>query len=163
LLFKRIYLTGTSDVILKVSMNGDASPVFDALWVLPAGVGYPRHLNMPSIRTNRYEEILRLLEIWNLDDLEYVFFFFGVAVVPMWILQFVFFSFCSWTPGCWVLRLRVITVEGAIPGPKRSLIRTIGAVASVPCLGAGWLFPLIYHDERTWSDIWSDTRLVVLE
>lgn len=79
---------------------------------------------------------------------------------------FAFFTFC-WTRGGMTLgmqawRLRVQTPDGRPISFAQSLIRYAAAWVSLAALGLGYLWVLIDTERRSWGDIASGTRVVVL-
>lgn len=93
-----------------------------------------------------------------------------VQVVSLRLLllasAFAFFAF-FWVRGGMTLgmqawRLRVQTQDGRSITPAQSLIRFSVACLSMAALGLGYLWILFDRERRSWSDIASGTRVVVL-
>ncbi|MCC5881927.1 MAG: RDD family protein [Halomonas sp.] len=79
---------------------------------------------------------------------------------------FVFFAF-SWMRGGMTLgmqawRLRVQTLDGRSITLLQSLVRYLVAWVSLAALGLGYLWVLFDSERRSWPDIASGTRVVVL-
>lgn len=138
-------------------------PVLDYFLLVPAGVQYKDRDGRTPGLTTRFEDILRLLYIWDADYRNFTL--FNVFVVPpgLWLFQALCLSITTWTPGYLLFRLRVVTLRGEKPGPWRAIKRCVAQFISVFCLGFGWIWPLISHDERTWSDMFSETKVVMLD
>ncbi len=97
----------------------------------------------------------------------------GLGAAQVWSLRALmalaavaFFTYC-WTRGGMTLgmqawRLRVQTRDGHAIGWRQGLMRClVGALAFLP-LGLGHLWVLLDDERRSWSDLASGTRVVVL-
>ncbi len=86
--------------------------------------------------------------------------------LAMLVAAFAFFAFCwcrgGMTLGMQAWRLRVQTRDGRSITLRQSLIRYLVAWLSVAALGLGYLWILVDRERRSWSDIASGTRVVVL-
>jgi uncharacterized RDD family membrane protein YckC len=160
---ENLLLDGVVSITVKQEAFVDTYVLLDSFLLLPSGVGYADQLKKSFTRTNRYEEFERVLFLWDTDYRNFLI--FNVLCVPLglWILQAIFLSFTTWTPGYLAFQLRVVTLRGEKPGLKRAFKRFIAQFASVFSLGFGWIWPLISHDDRTWSDMFSETKVVKLE
>ncbi|MFC7369637.1 MULTISPECIES: RDD family protein [Vreelandella] len=97
----------------------------------------------------------------------------GVGSLEVWSLRLllvisamVFFTF-SWTRGGMTLgmqtwRLRVQTVDGYTITPLQSVVRCLIAWVSLAAFGLGYWWVLFDSERRSWPDIVSNTRTVVL-
>ncbi|GHE22924.1 RDD family protein [Halomonas urumqiensis] len=84
----------------------------------------------------------------------------------LFVAAFTFFAF-FWTRGGMTLgmqawRLRVQTIDGYTITLMQSLIRYLVAWLSVAAFGLGYLWILFDSERRSWPDIVSGTRVVVL-
>ncbi|WP_290792849.1 RDD family protein [Halomonas sp.] len=79
---------------------------------------------------------------------------------------FAFFTFCwvrgGTTLGMQAWRLRVQTLDGRSITPAQSLLRCVMAIVSIAVLGLGYLWVLFDAERRSWGDIVSGTRVVVV-
>ena len=66
----------------------------------------------------------------------------------------------GWSPGKRLLRLRIIDAEGAAPGFRRGLKRTVGAVLSGSLFGLGYVWAVWDREHRTWHDKIAKTYVV---
>lgn len=157
---ENLLLDGSIPISLSQSEFVPYFVVLDYFLLVPSGFMYS---GRTADRTNRFEDIQRLLYIWDTETRNFIL--FNVFLVPpaLWIFQALCLSLATWTPGYLLFRLRVVTLRGETPGPLRALKRCLAQFISVFCLGFGWIWPLISHDERTWSDMFSDTKVVILE
>ncbi|MBB3139515.1 RDD family protein [Halomonas organivorans] len=122
-----------------------------ALWILIAAV----HVAVSRLAIGLSPERVGLgaAQVWSLRAL-----MAGAACL--------FFTY-FWTRGGMTLgmqawRLRVQTTDGHAIGWRQSLVRcVVGALAFLP-LGLGHLWVLFDGEKRSWADIASGTRLVVL-
>ncbi|MDY7117765.1 RDD family protein [Halomonas sp. SSL-5] len=84
----------------------------------------------------------------------------------MLVSAFAFFAFfwCrgGMTLGMQAWRLRVQTLEGHAISLRQAMIRYLVAWLSVAALGLGYLWVLFDAERRSWPDIASGTRVVVL-
>jgi len=80
-------------------------------------------------------------------------------------------SFCFygwfWTHGGQTLGLKtwkckIVTVDGKPVSWRQALIRFFAAIVSIACLGLGLFWLLIDRNRRTWHDILSKTKLVLV-
>ncbi len=98
-----------------------------------------------------------------------------VGSSPLWALSlqilllgsaFAFFTFCwvrgGTTLGMQAWRLRVQTLDGRSITPAQSLLRCVMAIVSIAVLGLGYLWILFDAERRSWGDIVSGTRVVVV-
>ncbi|WP_254275826.1 RDD family protein [Halomonas sp. 3H] len=98
-----------------------------------------------------------------------------VGAGPLWGLSlqllllgaaFAFLAF-SWTRGGMTLgmqawRLRVQTLDGRSITPVQALVRFLVGLLSLAAFGLGYLWILVDRERRSWGDIVSATRVVVL-
>ncbi|MGM0914371.1 MAG: RDD family protein [Pseudomonadota bacterium] len=84
----------------------------------------------------------------------------------MLVSAFAFFAFfwCrgGMTLGMQAWRLRVQTLDGHAISLRQAMVRYLVAWLSVAALGLGYLWVLFDAERRSWSDIASGTRVVVL-
>ncbi|MDR5897710.1 RDD family protein [Halomonas vilamensis] len=97
----------------------------------------------------------------------------GTSAVEVWSLRLLlvlsamaFFTF-SWTRGGMTLgmqswRLRVQTVDGSSISVGQSVVRCLVAWVSLVALGLGYWWVLFDSERRSWPDLVSGTRTVVL-
>lgn len=165
-------------LVESLPLEGEVNISFDALGDSPDMVSLDaiifipvdkKYTDSPSARyvhlTNRYEDFGRLIGLWNLynNDGKYIVFFI-IRCYPVWILiNILFLSIFTWTPGGLLFHLRTVTLKGERPGFTRAVLRGLAAFVGWFTFGYAWFKPLISHDERTWSDSWSQTRLIILE
>jgi hypothetical protein len=164
-LAENLDLDGDTDISFELVTDTVGLIALDSLIVVPVGHEYHERSPGAMFVTNRYEDVARLLNLWvtyNKDG-KYLFLFL-IRCYPVWmLLNILFLSFCTWTPGALIFRLRIITLKGERPGFNGAVMRVFAAFAGLFAFGYGGFQPLISHDERTWSDTWSRTRLVILE
>ncbi|MBZ5487091.1 RDD family protein [Halomonas aquamarina] len=97
----------------------------------------------------------------------------GASAMFVWSLRLLllaattlFFCFfwrrAGMTLGMQAWRLRVQSVEGKRPSTRQCLIRCTVAWISLMALGLGYWWVIIDRHHRSWPDIASDTRTVVL-
>ncbi|WP_431025294.1 RDD family protein [Halomonas sp. H5] len=84
----------------------------------------------------------------------------------LFVASFAFFAF-SWMRGGMTLgmqawRLRIQTPEGISITLTQALLRFLAGLASWAALGLGYWWILFDAEKRSWSDIASGTRVVVL-
>lgn len=82
------------------------------------------------------------------------------------VAMFAFFAYCwsrsGTTLGMQAWRLRIQTPEGCAPTLMQCLIRFLVAGLSLGCCGLGYAWQLLDHEQRSWQDIASETRIVVV-
>lgn len=66
----------------------------------------------------------------------------------------------GWSPGKRLLHMRIIDAEGAVPGFRRGLKRTVGAVLSGSFFGLGYVWAVWDREHRTWHDKIAKTYVV---
>ncbi len=114
-------------------------------------------------------DALLILALWMFTLL------LGVAVTnhpvtgPLWqsllfLELFAFFAY-FWlrrrqTLGMLAWKLYVLDSSGAHITLGQALLRFIGAILSFLCLGLGYLWILIDHSRRSWSDLLSGSRVI---
>ena len=59
-------------------------------------------------------------------------------------------------------RLQVVTATGDPPALGVSLLRFFGALLSIAALGLGLLWILVDRERRSWHDLLSNTRVILL-
>ena len=77
-----------------------------------------------------------------------------------------FFSF-FWlnggqTLGMQAWRIKLVDFQGEPPSAGKVLLRCLGAFLSAACLGFGYLWCLVDHNNRYWHDYLSSTELLLL-
>lgn len=82
------------------------------------------------------------------------------------VVAFPYYGFC-WTHGGQTLgmrtwRIRLIADDDAAVGLRHALMRYLGALVSLCAAGLGFLWILVDRRRRSWHDLLSGTRLVVL-
>ena len=91
---------------------------------------------------------------------------------PLWTLYILFiivgFHLWFWTHGGQTLGMRVWRIklfndEGGSVSYKQALVRYLVAILSVLPVGLGFIWALFDENKRTWHDIASHTRLVVIK
>ena len=75
----------------------------------------------------------------------------------------VFWCWGGQTPGMKAWRLRAVTGDGGAVSPRQATIRFAAACVSVACAGLGLLQVFWNKDQLSWPDLWSDTRLELLQ
>lgn len=117
-------------------------------------------------------DLLVLIAVWMLVG------FAGVAVnggeanegplfqSVLFIVTFAFFAFfwmrAGMTLGMQAWRLRVQNADGRPLSLMQCLVRFIAAIVSLAAGGLGYWWILFDGEKRSWSDIASDSRVVVL-
>ncbi len=81
-----------------------------------------------------------------------------VALVPVYNIAF--WSLGGWTPGKWLLGLRVVTVEGRTPGLVRSVVRFAAYTLSIAPLLLGVVAIAFDPLRRAWHDRIARTLVV---
>ena len=78
-------------------------------------------------------------------------------------------AFFSWfwlknsqTLGMQAWRIKLVRTDGGQPSAGQIMLRCFGAIASVACLGLGYLWCLVDRNKRYWHDYISSTELVLL-
>lgn len=66
------------------------------------------------------------------------------------------------TLGMQAWRIQLVDANGHPPGFGKGILRCIGAVASIGCLGLGYLWSLVDRNKRYWHDYFSQTELILL-
>ena len=66
------------------------------------------------------------------------------------------------TVGMRAWRLRVVAPDGGPIDLRQATVRFFVSALSWACLGLGFIWSLIDRERRTWHDLASDTRLIVL-
>lgn len=66
----------------------------------------------------------------------------------------------GWSPGKRALGLRIVRADGSPPGLGAGLARTLGSVASMLSLGAGYLWAVRDAQRQTWHDKIAHTYVV---
>ena len=66
------------------------------------------------------------------------------------------------TLGMQAWRIKLVDFQGGPPTPGKSLLRCLGALLSVACLGLGYLWCLVDRNNRYWHDYLSGTELILL-
>jgi uncharacterized RDD family membrane protein YckC len=90
----------------------------------------------------------------------------GVGLQSLLFLEAFFFFAWFWrqdgqTVGMMAWRMRIVTAEGGPPSLSQITARFAGACLAAACLGLGYFWALVDPERRTWSDMMSDTRVVV--
>jgi len=80
--------------------------------------------------------------------------------------SFLYFA-VSWrrggqTIGMRAWRLRLVGTRGAVPSWRQLALRALVAIASLGCLGLGFLWSLADPQGRSWHDLASGTRMLRL-
>ena len=88
---------------------------------------------------------------------------FTVYLLLVTLAFFVFFWCRSGqTLGMQAWRLRIDNLEGGRISRRQALLRILVAAVSAACCGLGYLWILFDRDKRSWHDICSRSRVVVL-
>jgi uncharacterized RDD family membrane protein YckC len=66
------------------------------------------------------------------------------------------------TLGMQAWRIKLVDFQGRPPTAGKVLLRCFGAFLSAACLGLGYLWCLIDHNNRYWHDYLSRTQLILL-
>jgi uncharacterized RDD family membrane protein YckC len=66
------------------------------------------------------------------------------------------------TLGMQAWRIKLVTFDGAAPGPWQVIARALGAALSAACLGLGYLWCLVDRNGYYWHDYLSRSKLVLL-
>jgi len=66
------------------------------------------------------------------------------------------------TLGMQAWRIKLVNFQGGPPSAGRALLRCLGAFLSAACLGLGYLWCLIDHNNRYWHDYLSGTELILV-
>lgn len=84
-----------------------------------------------------------------------------VVMLLFQVAYFWVFNSLGWSPGKRVLRMRIVTIEGGVPGAERGLARTVGSLLSTAALLIGYLWALRDVHNRTWHDKMAGTFVVI--
>jgi uncharacterized RDD family membrane protein YckC len=85
-----------------------------------------------------------------------------VLIAVVVVFYGVFWTRQGHTLGMASWRLRLQRTDGALPGWRDAALRLAAAVLSWLPLGLGWLWCLVDRERRTWHDVLSHTRVVVV-
>lgn len=66
------------------------------------------------------------------------------------------------TLGMQAWRIKLVDFQGRPPTAGKVLLRCLGAFVSAACLGLGYLWCLVDHNNRYWHDYLSRTQLILL-
>lgn len=80
------------------------------------------------------------------------------------ILQFFYnllWNSIGWSPGKRMLGMRTVDAEGAPPGFRRGLVRTLGSILSGSFFGLGYVWAVWDREHRTWHDRIAKTYVVL--
>lgn len=66
------------------------------------------------------------------------------------------------TLGMQAWRIKLVDFQGETPSLAKAVVRCIGAVLSIACLGLGYLWCLVDRNKRYWHDYLSRTELILL-
>ena len=88
--------------------------------------------------------------------------FRSLLLVAMYAFFAYFWSHSGMTLGMQAWRIRIQTPEGCAPTLTQCLIRFLIAGLSLACCGLGYVWQLLDHEQRSWQDIVSGTRVVVI-
>ena len=66
------------------------------------------------------------------------------------------------TLGMQAWRIKLVDFQGRPPTTGKVLLRCLGALLSAACLGLGYLWCLVDHNNRYWHDYLSRTQLILL-
>lgn len=82
------------------------------------------------------------------------------------VVTFVFFAFfwmrAGMTLGMQAWRLRVQSIDGRTLSLRQSLVRFVAAIVSLVAGGLGYWWVLFDDEKRSWPDMASDSRVVVI-
>ena len=85
-----------------------------------------------------------------------------IAVVTVILFYCWFWVNNGQTLGMQAWRIKLVTFAGDPPGARDSLLRCLGALLSLGCVGLGYLWCLVDRHGRYWHDYLSRTELVLL-
>jgi hypothetical protein len=161
---KRLYLPGTyqlkeGDYIKIESLSNNDDYLLDYINFLPPGA--PTYSNDRTHITIAQEHLIRLIGFWEYDDLKYHIWDLTAKCGAIFlIIQILFLSYFTWTPGALVGGVRILPRKRfGPPGPRLAMRRCLGYLISIPCAGIGWIWPLFSSSSQNWADILSDTRV----
>jgi uncharacterized RDD family membrane protein YckC len=155
----------------------DSSPTRAGLWRRLAAMGYDALLVFALLffATAAYQQVILTLDPSRhappVNTGEVIHELQPVASGPLFsvyvlLVMFGFFAYfwhkSGQTLGMQAWRLRVETLDGGRLSLLQCALRFGGAWVSMIALGAGYLWLLIDRDRRTWHDIWSRSRVVLL-
>jgi uncharacterized RDD family membrane protein YckC len=83
-------------------------------------------------------------------------------LIVWWAYFAICWHFGGQTVGMRAWRLVLVTERGSYIGPAAAGLRFIVAILSTAAIGLGFLWSLFEAERRTWHDIASATRLVVI-
>lgn len=136
-------------------------PLIDyVLFIAPDDQLYPRTKGHNILRS---EDFLRLIGVWEYDDIKYhLRDLFVLCPVIQLLLHVIFLSLVPWTPGALVSGIRIVSRTGPrVPGLVKALLRVFGYIVSiVPFIGVGLIWPLIVNNNENWADAISQTRVI---
>lgn len=66
------------------------------------------------------------------------------------------------TLGMQAWRIKLVNFQGGPPTAGKAVLRCLGALLSAACLGLGYLWCLVDHNNRYWHDYLSGTELILL-
>jgi uncharacterized RDD family membrane protein YckC len=90
---------------------------------------------------------------------------YGATVQTVLFLELYAFLVFFWlrrgqTLGMLAWKLEVRTVDGGPLTLRQATLRFFGGMLSFACLGLGYLWVLVDHEHRSWTDLLSGTRIV---
>ena len=86
-----------------------------------------------------------------------------LSTVLLFVLFAFFAKFWTWsgqTLGMQVWRIRVQNADGSAISLWQALLRFVVSIASLLCVGLGFIWSLFDKQKRSWHDIYSNTQLV---
>jgi len=129
-------------------------------FVAPDDHLYPRSKRYNVLRS---EDFLRLIGVWDYEDLKYhLRDLFVLCPAIQMFFHVLLLSVVCWTPGAWVAGIRIVSRQGRrVPGVGKGLLRVLGYVLSIiPFIGVGLIWPLIVNKSENWADAFSQTRVI---
>lgn len=118
-----------------------------------------------------YDSLL-VIAVWMLVGYIAIAFNDGEAVEGPWFNSLLFLvTYCFFalfwvrsgqTLGMIAWRLRVEDNDGYVINLKQALVRYLGAIVSLACVGLGYFWIIPSASNLAWHDSWSNTRIVQL-
>ncbi|WP_257284130.1 RDD family protein [Endozoicomonas sp. SESOKO1] len=90
-------------------------------------------------------------------------FFYAALMVIVYGFFGLFWTRSGQTPGMQAWRIKVVNNDNHLISPRQSIIRFLIAIPSLSLAGIGFLWAVIDQQRRSWQDLASSSRVILLE